>query len=195
MPTKSARENGFPAPLAEDARGWGTRPLLGEVAFCAVVVREYQESDRSWAEPFMQDEFGGAYQARRGQLIDVLALPGFVAEESGRPVGIVTYQRENDECELAFIGTLERHRGIGTALLEAVIEAVAGCDRIWLVTTNDNLEALRFYQRRGFVLSALRPGAVDEARRRLKPQISGTGAFGIPLRDELELEFRPTTVR
>ena len=87
------------------------------------------------------------------------------------------------------------HRGIGTALLEAVIEAVAGCDRIWLVTTNDNLEALRFYQRRGFVLSALRPGAVDEARRRLKPRIAGIGEFGIPLRDELELEFRPTTVR
>ena len=158
------------------------------------MVREYQESDRSWAEPFMRDEFGGPYQARRGQLVDVLALPGFVAEESGRPVGLVTYRCENNECELAFIGTLERHRGIGTALLEAVLEAVAGCDRIWLVTTNDNLEALRFYQRRGFVLSALRPGAVDAARRRLKPQISGTGEFGIPLHDELELEFRPTTV-
>lgn len=142
----------------------------------------------------MQDEFGGPYQVRRGELIDVLALAGFVAEESGRPVGLVTYRREKNECELAFIATLERHQGTGTALLEAVLEAVAGCDRLRLVT-NDNLEALRFYQGRGFVLSALRPGPVDEARRRLKRQISSTGDSGIPLRDELELELRLTTAQ
>ena len=59
---------------------------------------------------------------------------------------------------------------------------------MWLVTTNDNLEALRFYQRRGFVLSALRAGAMDEARRKLKPRISRVGDFGIPIRDEIELE-------
>ena len=157
-------------------------------------LREFKASDRSWAEPLMDNEFGGPYQARHGELVDVLALPGFVAEEEGgRPIGLATYRIEDNDCELAFVGTLERHRGIGTALLEAVLESVGRWDRVWLVTTNDNLEALRFYQRRGFVLSALRPGAVDEARRRLKPQISGVGAFGIPLRDELELELRPTT--
>jgi ribosomal protein S18 acetylase RimI-like enzyme len=160
-----------------------------------VVIREYRESDRVWAEAFLNDEFGGPFQARRGELIDVLALPGFVAERDGRPLGLVTYRRENNECELAFIGALERHEGVGTALLKTLLEALAGCSRIWLVTTNDNLDALRFYQRRGFVLSALRPGAVDESRRGLKPQIGGVGEFGIPLRDELELELLPTTIR
>jgi hypothetical protein len=58
-----------------------------------------------------------------------------------------------------------------------------------VVTTNDNLGALRFYQRRGFVLAALRPGAITEARRTLKPEISEIGADGIPIRDELELEL------
>ena len=67
---------------------------------------------------------------------------------------------------------------------------LADGDRIWLVTTNDNLDALRFYQRRGFSLCALRAGAVDDSRRRLKPSISLTGAYGIPLRDELEFELR-----
>lgn len=129
-------------------------------------------------------------QARRGELIDVLALPGSVAERKRRPVGLLTYRRENAECELAFVMALEPHRGVGTTLLDALREAVADCARIWLVTTNDNLEALRFYQRRGFVLSALRPGAVDDSRRRLKPQISASGKFGIPLRDEIELELR-----
>jgi ribosomal protein S18 acetylase RimI-like enzyme len=138
----------------------------------------------------MEEEFGGVLQARRGELIDVLALPGFVAEENGRPMGLLTYRRENDDCELVFIGSLEQHRGIGTGLLDALRREVADCARIWLVTTNDNLEALRFYQRRGFVLSDLRPGAMDDSLPRLKPQMSATGSFGIPIRDELELELR-----
>jgi ribosomal protein S18 acetylase RimI-like enzyme len=158
-----------------------------------VLIREYRESDRPWAEALMSDEFGGPLQARRGELLDVLSLPGFIAERDDRTIGLATYRLENDECELAFIATLERHAGVGTALLNALLRAVSQCDRIWLVTTNDNLEALRFYQRRGFVLSALRPGAVDQARRQLKPQISTIGESGIPLRDEieLELELRP----
>jgi ribosomal protein S18 acetylase RimI-like enzyme len=60
--------------------------------------------------------------------------------------------------------------------------------RLWLVTTNDNLDALRFYQRRGFRITEVRPGASDEARRALKPSMSEVGNFGIPIRDEIVLE-------
>jgi ribosomal protein S18 acetylase RimI-like enzyme len=155
-----------------------------------VTIRPYRESDRSWAVQLMNDEFGGPLHARRGELIDVLAFPGFFFEQGGRPVGLLTYRRENGDCELVFIGAVQRHRGIGTALVDALREEVADCDRIWLVTTNDNLEALRFYQRRGFALAALRVGAVDEARRSVKPQLPRVGEFGIPMRDELELELR-----
>jgi ribosomal protein S18 acetylase RimI-like enzyme len=137
----------------------------------------------------MEAQFGGALQARRGELVDVLALPGFVAERDRQPVGIATYRRDGSECELAFIAAFEGKQGVGTALLDAVVETAAGCTRLWLVTTNDNLDALRFYQRRGFRLSQLRAGAVDEARRALKPRISTVGAYGIALRDELELEL------
>lgn len=156
-----------------------------------MIIRPYSESDRAWAEGVVAG-FGGALQARRGELIDVLALPGFIAERDGEPVGMLTYRRESESCELAFIAALDQHHGVGSALLDALREDASGCERIWLVTTNDNLDALRFYQRRGFVLSALRPGAVDEARAQLKPQISSTGAFGVPIRDELELELRLT---
>jgi hypothetical protein len=60
-----------------------------------------------------------------------------------------------------------------------------------VITTNDNLDALRFYQRRGFRLAALHRGAVDDSRARLKPQIPPIGDHGIKLRDELELEKVP----
>ena len=157
-----------------------------------MVIRPYTDPDRLWAEALMEAEFGGPLQARRGELIDVLALSGFVAEEDARPVGLLTYQCETGACEIAFIAAVERHQGIGSALLDALRREVADCERMWLVTTNDNLEALRFYQRRDFVLSALRTGAVDAARRELKPTISRVGNFGIPIRDEIELEARIT---
>ena len=149
-----------------------------------MAIRPYAESDRPWAESLLH-EFGGPLQARRGEVVDVLALPGFTAERNGQPVGLLTYRRAKGECELAFIAVLERQQGIGSPLLDALRQEVGHGERIWLVTTNDNLEALRFYQRRGFRLSALRPGAVDEARKRLKPQISAVGDFGIsdPRRD------------
>jgi len=75
-------------------------------------------------------------------------------------------------------------------MLEAVA-AVAreeGCRRVWLITTNDNLRALRFYQRRGFHLVAMHPNALARSRE-LKPSIPEIGLDGIPLRDELELEL------
>ena len=91
------------------------------------------------------------------------------------------------ECELVAIAAMEKRAGVGTALLEALKrEAGPAAARIWVITTNDNLEALRFYQRRGFALCAVYPRAVDDARQRLKPRISASGAFGIPLRDELD---------
>jgi ribosomal protein S18 acetylase RimI-like enzyme len=155
------------------------------------MIREYREAeDRAWAESRMDSEWGGALQARRGEVVDVLALPGFVADDRSRPLGLATYRLEGDECELAFLEAFERRRGIGTALLAAVVRA-AGRRRLWVVTTNDNLDALRFYQRRGFRLVELRPGAVDAARASLKPTIGVAGAHGIEIRDELELELRP----
>jgi ribosomal protein S18 acetylase RimI-like enzyme len=156
-----------------------------------VQVRAYDTTtDEEWAKGLLGRRLGGRNQARRGELIDMLSLEGLIAEDERGRLGILLYQRDEDECELAAIATEEGQHGVGTALLDALKFAAGDCERIWVVTTNDNLDALRFYQRRGFVLSALRSGAVDESRRTLKPSISATGAYGIPLRDELELEFR-----
>ncbi|NLE72769.1 MAG: GNAT family N-acetyltransferase [Actinomycetales bacterium] len=95
------------------------------------------------------------------------------------------------EAEIAalVVAAGERHAGTGTALVEAVARLArdAGARRLWLVTTNDNVDALRFYQRRGFRLAELHVGAVDEARR-LEPAIPAVGDHGIPIRDELVLE-------
>lgn len=149
-------------------------------------VRDLRPADVPGSEALLEEELGGRFQARRGELIDVLDRPGLVAEAGGKLIGLLTFDPQPAECELVAIVAAMRGAGIGSALVAALGERVP--DRpIWVVTTNDNLDALRFYQRRGFRLRALRAGAVDEARRTIKPAIPEIGAHGIPLCDELEL--------
>ncbi|HEY7591256.1 MAG TPA: GNAT family N-acetyltransferase [Candidatus Limnocylindrales bacterium] len=155
-----------------------------------MVIRDLRPADLPAAERFVAEGLGGRRQARRGELIDVLDRPGLLAVDGEAIIGILTYDPGPSECELVALVAEPRRRGAGSALV-AELRARVPDRPIWLVTTNDNVDALRFYQRRGFRLRALRPGAVDEARRTLKPAIPPTGDHGIPLRDEIELLWSP----
>jgi GNAT superfamily N-acetyltransferase len=153
-------------------------------------VRPGRPEDRAAIAAFLSAR-NAARVARRGALEDALAHPSLVAEESGRLAGVLTYVIDAAACEVLTLHAQRRFGGAGSALIAAVrrVARDAGCTRLWLVTTNDNVDALRFYQRRGFRLAALHAGAVDDSRARLKPEIPATGDHGIPLRDELELEL------
>jgi GNAT superfamily N-acetyltransferase len=154
-----------------------------------IVIREIRETDRAWLVQFASERWGAPFVVSRGNMHELARLPGFIAEDQGEPVGVVTYQKEGLACEVVSINSLRPHEGIGTLLLNAVKEMTlrAGCTRLWLVTTNDNLNALRFYQKWGMVLVAVHRNAVEQSRK-LKPQIPLIGEHGIPLRDEIELE-------
>lgn len=155
-----------------------------------VEVRPSDAGNRPLLEAFLRGQ-NALRVARRGELVDSLDHPAFLAEEGDRLLGVATYALGDGECELLTLHVEGRYAGVGSALVKAVREAAmrAGCRTLWVVTTNDNVDALRFYQRRGFRLERLRPGAVDESRRTLKPEIPTAGDHGIPLRDELELEM------
>jgi len=155
-----------------------------------VRVRPLGEADREWATGKLRELWGEGVVSR-GRLLDATVLPGFVAEGEGEPAGLLTYRIDGGDCEVVTINAFPRGAGAGTALMEAVAVAArdAGCRRVWLITTNDNLRALRFYQRRGFRLAALHRDALARSRD-LKPSIPEIGLDGIPLRDELELELR-----
>ena len=123
-----------------------------------------------------------------GGVVDASLLPGWLAlaEPDGEVVGLLTYLVSGDMADIVTINAFAGG-GIGAALVEALTgELGAAVARLRVTTTNDNTRALRFYQRAGFRLTALRPGAVDEARK-IKPGIPVTGNDGIPIRDELEL--------
>lgn len=125
-----------------------------------------------------------------GTSYDLPSLPGFLAYNQEEWVGLVTYHIQGDRCEIVSLDSLHERHGIGTALIEAVKDAArrACCRHIWLMTTNDNMHALRFYQRRAFTLVAIHRNAVEEARK-IKPEIPMIGYDEIPLRDEIELEL------
>jgi GNAT superfamily N-acetyltransferase len=153
-------------------------------------IRSLNLVDGDKVSEFMTEHWGSDLAVVHDTIYKPATLPGFIAFGDDEWLGLITYHIEGDQCEIVTLDSLCPSSGIGTALLQAVKQAAseAKCQRLWLITTNDNLNALRFYQKRGFVLVAVHRKAVEKARK-LKPEIPAIGAEGIPLRDEIELEM------
>ncbi len=151
-------------------------------------IRPLEDDQRGWARALLAERWAGPRIVTRGRVHRADLLAGFVAHADGNPSGLVTYRLAGEACEIVSLDSLAEGRGIGTALVEAVRAAAraAGCRRLWLVTTNDNRPAQRFWQRRGFRIVAVHADAIRGSRR-LKPEIPLTGCDGVPIRDEIEL--------
>ena len=153
-------------------------------------VRSLTDADRPWVRQWMKSHWGEELMVIHGEQLYPAEYPGFVAESDADAVGVITYILRGDECEILSLDSLAEGQGIGSALVESVRKVAFdnGVRRLWLITTNDSLNALRFYQKRGFELVKIHRRAVDESRK-LKPSIPLIGGFGIPIRDEIELEL------
>ena len=153
-------------------------------------IRPVRDDERESVAALLTERWGSPVVVSRGLRHDLRELPTLVAEQDGDIVGIVTYAPGADEAEVTSLDALQPDHGVGTALLDAVVDVglAASWRRLWLVTTNDNTHALRFYQRRGWQLVAVHRNAVDDARE-IKPEIPARGNDDIPIRDELELEL------
>ena len=154
------------------------------------VVRPVEEGDRGWIRAFICAQWHAESVVSRGTVLYPHELEGYVAEREGGKVGLATYAIRNCVCELVTLNSIREREGIGSALVQAVIGQCrrSGAARLWLVTSNDNLPALAFYQKRGFRIAAVHPGAIERARL-LKPSIPLRGIANIPIRDEIELEM------
>lgn len=150
-------------------------------------IRLLTRDDLPRLREFWVQHWGGEVMITRGQPIRFDEVEGFVY---GGWTGLLTFLIRGDECEVTSLDSLEEGKGIGSALIQEIIREARErhCRRLFLITTNDNLRALSFYQKRGFELVTIRRGALNETRK-LKPSVPLIGMNGIPLRDELELEF------
>ena len=142
---------------------------------------------------FWKEHWDDEFVIAHGTIFQPDTVSGFIALDDNEWVGLITHTFLETDCEIVSIDSLRENEGIGTALIEKVIEEARAnqCRRVHLTTTNDNLRGLGFYQKRGFQLCALRVNAMEEARK-LKPGIPLLGENGIPLRDEIELEMTLT---
>ena len=152
-------------------------------------IEKISKETRNLVNQFFIDNWYSTDISIRGEIIDGTKINGFLVKEKNAIIGLVTYTFYGDVCEIVSLDSKRENIGIGTALLQQV-ENVAidnRCKKMRLITTNDNMRALQFYQKRGYCLTKLYPNAMEEVRK-IKPNIPILGDNNIPLRDEIELE-------
>ena len=156
----------------------------------SIRLRPITKNDKEWIARVVKKWWGSTDIVTRGQLIGVTTLPGFLATRKKTLVGLVTYRILGNECEIVTLNSLMNRKGIGARLVNKVkkVAVSSKCKRLFVITTNDNMDALRFYQKHGFSLVAVHRNALEQSRC-LKKDIPLIGQNGIPLRDEIELEM------
>lgn len=167
--------------------------MLSPMPADPIAIRPVEPGDLPWVREELFRNWGTTRICSLDIWHDADRLPGFIAtrSEGAEPAGLLTCtpMRAGEGCEVITLSCRVENAGVGTALLGAAVEAarIAECTRVFLTTTNDNLRAIGFYQKRGWRLVAVHRGAMDRARD-IKPTIPRIGFNGIPMHDEIELE-------
>lgn len=153
------------------------------------VIRQISDVDRPKIFEFLKEHWGAAKNVNSKGTVQTDTLPGFIVYQDGFIVGLITYNIRGEECELVTINSLLGKVGLGSSLLRSMEDAAreAGCKRVWLITTNDTVDALRFYQKRGYEFSNLYLNSVENLRE-IKPEIPLVGQEGILIKHEIELQ-------
>ncbi len=155
-----------------------------------MTIAQIDRANREAINGFIIQQWFTMQMVVHGESIDLGDADGWYAYEDDGIIGLITCRLMNREMEILSLDSLHERQGIGTALLNKAVERArdAGVERIVLTTTNDNLPALRFYQKRGFDMAALHRNALEQSRK-IKPEIPLYGLDGIPLKHEIELEL------
>lgn len=155
-----------------------------------IKLRSSTPQDTKWLEELMDRDWGGLPLVIRGKKYYPASLNGIIAENENGIAGFLFYEVRDQDCEIIVFEIFNKFQGTGTQILNQLKEIATNkkCRRLYLMTTNDNLDALRFYQKRGFHICGIHLDSVKISRQ-IKPTIGITGDHGIPVRDEIDLEF------
>jgi ribosomal protein S18 acetylase RimI-like enzyme len=142
--------------------------------------------------------WGYDFFVSRGKVHKAQDLDGILAYDNKKIIGLGLYYIKNNECEIVLMETFDQNKGIGTKIIDKIINIAKQnkCNRIWLITTNDNINAIKFYQKRGFCIVNIHINAIVESRKIIlmhqqnSLNIPLIGEYGIPVRDEIEFEIR-----
>lgn len=153
-------------------------------------IKAIDKTNRTQVNSFIKEHWYTTEMVVGGRIVDMSVLEGFVLYNDKNIEGLITYEIIGHSCEIMSLDSVVEKRGYGSMLLEKVVNKAGEkhCNCVHLITTNDNLNALGFYQKRGFDMVEIYRNAVTEARK-IKPSIPLIGDFGIPLKHEIELEM------
>jgi len=152
-------------------------------------TRRYSKDDARWAVDLL-GRTTGRYRFRRGVSTDAANLPGIVAMNAGRPVGLATVLAMKHEIEIIAASAEPGYDHAIGQLLAAVTSASGiGCKRIAIVCYNAELSLQRLVQQAGFTMCTVRAGAISSSRLRLARGQIPSNIGGVPVRDEIEFEL------
>ncbi|MBU1327260.1 GNAT family N-acetyltransferase [Patescibacteria group bacterium] len=156
-----------------------------------IEIQNTTKKDVAWIQDLFNRHWGGKIIVAKGIIHKPEEVEGMRALIGGKVMGAITYKARERELEIISLNSFEEGKGVGSALLSGIIQLAKEkkLQKVCVITTNDNLNALRFYQKRGFRLTYIYPNALVQSRK-LKPGIPLVGENGIPLRDEIELEIK-----
>lgn len=146
--------------------------------------------NRNLVDEFIEQHWCTTTMIIRGKEIDMTKTEGFYFSKGEDIIGLITYIVYENILEVTSLDSLQENQGIGCKLLDAVIYEAKNrrLQKIVLITTNDNINAIRFYQKRGFDMVRLYHNALNISRK-MKPEIPLIGENSIPLRHEIEFEL------
>lgn len=155
-----------------------------------MILENINSANRNQITQFIKERWFTTQMILRGEIVDMTKVEGIIAHEENEIVGLLSYRILDDILEILSLYSLLEKRGIGTELINAAIQIAKfeNCKRIILITTNDNINAIRFYQKRGFDMVRIYRNALDVSRK-LKPEIPLIGENDIPLKHEIEFEL------
>lgn len=155
-----------------------------------IEFRAIEAKDVEVVANFIETNWGSPAIVSKGKFHNVKNLAGFMIAKDNDILGLVTYHVKDGECEIVSLDSVIENKGIGSKLVDHIVDLAKEerWSRVWLITTNDNTRAIRFYQKKGFNMKALYLNAIDYSRK-IKPQIPAIGYDGIPIRHELEFEL------
>lgn len=152
-----------------------------------VMVREATDADRPAVRALFEQDFGRTKIVAFGEVVDIDAMPTLVAVLTVDPAGALAYRLLGDAIQIVALATdpMWQRSGVGGHLVAEAELLARRLDlaRLVVATTNDNLPALYFYQRRGYRLTDLVP---DSIIMHTGQQVAGFAS--IPVRDEVRLE-------
>ncbi len=145
---------------------------------------------REIVDTFIKEHWGSRDIIINNECIIPSKHQGFLVFNSIELIGLITFRHKGSICEILTLNSIIENQGIGNALINQLIEYCR--EKHWkileLMTTNDNTQALRFYQKHGFIIRDIRLNQIKQSRK-LKPGIPLNGNNSIPIRDEIILQL------